>query len=51
MNCEECHRFLEECACCGQEGRDGLCGCGGPFCEECAEALCVDAWEMAEAVA
>jgi hypothetical protein len=51
MNCEECQRFLEECACCGQESRDGFCGCGSPICEECAEAFCEDVWEMAEAVA
>ncbi len=50
MNCEECHSFLEECACCGKGGRDCLCGCGGPLCEECAEAFC-DGWELAEAVA
>ncbi len=38
MNCEECHIFLEECACCcGREGIDGLCACGGPICEECTE--------------
>ena len=51
MNCEECHSFLEECACCGQEDRDGLYRCGGPICEECTEVFCVEAWEMAEAVA
>jgi len=51
LNCEKCHSFLEECACCGQESRDGLCGCGGPICEGCREAFCVEAWGMAEAVA
>jgi hypothetical protein len=51
LNCEKCHSFLEECACCGQESRDGLCGCGGPICEGCTEAFCVEAWGMAEAVA
>ena len=52
MNCEECHSFLEECACCcGREGIDGLCACGGPICEECTEAVCVDECELAEAAA
>lgn len=40
MLCEACFEVVEECACCA--GGVGVCTCGVPVCQGCAEALCVE---------